>query len=176
MDLTLKQGPKSPLVILEDLKLHLRVDHDDEDLLISSLGEAALAHLDGPQGVLGRCIQPQVWLWHGWAEAGRHRLPLPGVTEVSGIDQTSPAEPVSLALDPRRRGAFTEISLAQAGQVSIEFTAQTPKEVWPVIKTAILLLVGHWYENREAVVIGMTSNTLPIGVDRLLSPLKMRWV
>jgi uncharacterized phiE125 gp8 family phage protein len=35
-------------------------------------------------------------------------------------------------------------------------------------KQAILLLVGHWYENREAVNIGNIVNTLPLAVDALL--------
>ncbi|PZP57976.1 MAG: phage gp6-like head-tail connector protein [Pseudoxanthomonas spadix] len=33
---------------------------------------------------------------------------------------------------------------------------------------AILLLVGHWVSNREAVVIGEVSNTVQLGVERLL--------
>lgn len=37
------------------------------------------------------------------------------------------------------------------------------------IKTAILLLVGHWYQNREAVT-GETANVLPFAVDALIGP------
>jgi uncharacterized phiE125 gp8 family phage protein len=36
------------------------------------------------------------------------------------------------------------------------------------IKQAILLLVGHWYENREAVVIGPAPTSIPMAVDALL--------
>lgn len=38
----------------------------------------------------------------------------------------------------------------------------------PDVEQAILLLVGHWYANREAVVIGTISTAVPLAVDRLL--------
>lgn len=38
------------------------------------------------------------------------------------------------------------------------------------IKTAILLLAGHWYENREAVVTGTIATALPMSVDALIAP------
>ena len=37
------------------------------------------------------------------------------------------------------------------------------------IKTAMMLLVAHWYASREAVIQGTTSE-LPLGVDALISP------
>lgn len=38
------------------------------------------------------------------------------------------------------------------------------------IKLAILLLVGHWFEHREVVVVGTISSSLQFTVDSLLSP------
>ncbi|MFP5432845.1 MAG: head-tail connector protein [Alphaproteobacteria bacterium] len=40
------------------------------------------------------------------------------------------------------------------------------------MKAAILLLVGHWYANREAVVTGTIATQLPMAVDALLAPLR----
>src|SRR5690606_10673336 len=48
-------------VTLAEAKLHLRVDHDDEDALISNLIQAATGHLDGWTGILGHCLVEQVW-------------------------------------------------------------------------------------------------------------------
>ncbi|HDL8117429.1 TPA: phage gp6-like head-tail connector protein [Yersinia enterocolitica] len=41
------------------------------------------------------------------------------------------------------------------------------------IDTAILLLIGHWYTNREATVIGVTSKQLEFTVDSLLQPYRI---
>lgn len=39
----------------------------------------------------------------------------------------------------------------------------------PAVEHAILMLVAHWYENREAVKDAATS-AVAIGVDRLIQP------
>lgn len=36
------------------------------------------------------------------------------------------------------------------------------------IWAAMLLLIGHWYANREAVNVGNITSELPLGVDALL--------
>lgn len=41
-----------------------------------------------------------------------------------------------------------------------------------VIKAAMLLLIGHWYANREAVSLGAASAEMPLSVSWLLQPLR----
>ncbi|WP_275789107.1 head-tail connector protein [Pararhizobium gei] len=36
------------------------------------------------------------------------------------------------------------------------------------LQEAILQLVAHWYENREAVLIGISSQALPSGLDDII--------
>lgn len=36
------------------------------------------------------------------------------------------------------------------------------------VQQAILLLVGHWFANREEVVLGAAANQVPMGVSALL--------
>lgn len=38
------------------------------------------------------------------------------------------------------------------------------------VRTAMLLLIGHWYENREASVIGQSVAKLPLAVESFLQP------
>ncbi|WP_447896044.1 head-tail connector protein [Vreelandella sp. GE22] len=38
------------------------------------------------------------------------------------------------------------------------------------ITTAMLLLINHWYANREAVIVGSITATLPMAVETLLWP------
>lgn len=41
------------------------------------------------------------------------------------------------------------------------------------VRAAMLLLIGHWYSNREAVVIGQTPSEVPFAVEALLQPYKI---
>ncbi|GJK86863.1 MULTISPECIES: head-tail connector protein [Citrobacter] len=41
------------------------------------------------------------------------------------------------------------------------------------VKAAILLLVGHWYANREAVNIGNITTEIPFTVEALLQPYRI---
>ena len=36
-------------------------------------------------------------------------------------------------------------------------------------KQAVLLLAGHWFENREATVAGTTVRTIPFAVESLIN-------
>lgn len=56
----------------------------------------------------------------------------------------------------------------------VEGTPVLPEQMGftPDVEQAVLLLVGHWYANREAVVTGTISTAIPLAVDRLLWPRK----
>lgn len=41
------------------------------------------------------------------------------------------------------------------------------------VKAAMLLLIGHWYANREAVATDKTPATVPFAVDSLLQPYRI---
>lgn len=61
----------------------------------------------------------------------------------------------------------------RSGSVAVQVVAgfgSVPK----AIKQAMLLLIGHWYENREAVNIGNSTSELPKAVDSLLDPHRIR--
>lgn len=58
---TLIEPPTASAVSLAEAKAHLRVDGDDEDLLIQTYIDAATAYLDGMDGILGRALCPQTW-------------------------------------------------------------------------------------------------------------------
>lgn len=61
MALTLIAGPLVSPLTLADAKAHLRVEHDDHDLMIQSLIDAAIEHFDGRDGWLGRALVQQTW-------------------------------------------------------------------------------------------------------------------
>lgn len=41
------------------------------------------------------------------------------------------------------------------------------------VKAAMLLLIGHWYTNRESVVVGQTVAEVPFAVEALLQPYRI---
>lgn len=179
-------------VTLAEAKLHLRVDHNDEDTLIESLIRAATEHLDGWTGILGRCLVEQVWRQDHDRFAREMIIPLGPVIAIQSITWRDPAGQLSTVpsgcYDLRTDEAGNAIirfdadyvfpiNLLESRAVAITFKAgyetnpgpPTTSTVPDPLKVAILLLVGHWYQNREAVsAAGMTS--LPFAVEALIAP------
>lgn len=98
-----------------------------------------------------------------------------------GIEQSLDAE--TLRLDTRpiypllapQWGSRWPSTTNEPESVTITATAGAA-ETPPDVEIAILLLVGHWYENRESVVIGTISSSVPMGVDMLLAPYRIHAV
>lgn len=150
-------APVLPVVTLDEMKAHLRVVHDDEDLVIQSLTDAAVAHLDGYRGVLGRAIMPQEWAVD--VDAGTHRLGLPDVTGA-----TVDAGDVTLAQD----------ALGWTATVTepcrITFSAQLPDDLLPAVQAAVRLWVEMHYDR----VTGPAKEAFQAAFNALIHP--VRWV
>ena len=43
------------------------------------------------------------------------------------------------------------------------------------VREAVLQLTGHWYENREASLVGISAEEIPFGVWQLIGPYR-EWV
>lgn len=155
--------PASKPVTLADAKDHLRVDHDDEDAVIAALLDAAVSHLDGWTGVLGRAIMPQTWRVS--APAGDVVLPMPDVTAASVDYGDGP-----VVLDVTATAAGPCVTLAQDGDVT--FTCRLPAHLLPAAAGAVKMLLAHWYQTREAVSAPMAE--VPLAVDALVSALRWR--
>ncbi len=167
-------------VSLAEAKAHLRVDYDDDDALIASLIGAAVDHLDGWTGILGRCLVEQEWRQDFAAGASCFPLPLGPVIEITSVTaggETVDQSGYSLIVDGGG-AAFMVPDHELAGSVSVAFRAgnranpQAPgvSTVPAAIKAAILLMVGNWYQTAEAVNIGNIVNEMPMGVRALLAP------
>lgn len=179
-------------VTLTEAKLHLRVDHNDEDTLILGLIRAATEHLDGWTGILGRCLVEQVWRQDHDRFARQMSIPLGPVIAVQSITWRDPAGQLStvpsgsydLRIDEAGNAVIRfdadyvfPTNLHESRAVAINFKAGYEINPGPPgsstvpdpLKVAILLLVGHWYQNREAVsTTGMAS--LPFAVKALIAP------
>jgi uncharacterized phiE125 gp8 family phage protein len=183
--------PAEPPVTLDEAKAHLRVDHDDDDDLISGFVAAAVSYLDGHTGVLGRCMVTQTWRQglSAWPPSGQILLPYPDVdpdtVEVTFRDsddaeQTLPDGQFEVIEDIRGavvsfRRSFTSPAVSDDRQapVSVTFAAGfgAAADVPVALKAAVLLLVGDLYENREDTVVGQVQVAeLPLSASRLIAP------
>lgn len=180
-------GPTETPVDLLDLALHLREDGEDQDLVIEQLLDAAVAHLDGDQGILGRALVTQTWRqdFRDWG-GGCLRLPLFPVASITSVvyvdaddaDQTVLAADYQLLADDAGYYVqfdedydFPNLTDEFGARVKVTYVAgQAVASVPAAIKQAIKLLVAHWYENREGVIIGTTSASVPMAVDMLVAP------
>lgn len=168
-------------VSLDEAKLHLRQDSDDENDLIIGLISAATEHLDGYSGILGRCVMAQDWQQDFPAFAADMVLDVSPVTKIVSVRYFDASGVRRDVLGARLMATAGRIIVRPpAGEtwpqttvredaVQVTVTAGYDKVPAP-IKQAILLLVGHWYANRESVVTGTIATVLPMSVDRLLAP------
>ena len=188
MPLILTTGPVIEPVSLDEAKLHLRVDHADEDVLIASLITAARVHLES---LLGLAFVTQHWnlVLDRWPEGSDLPLPLAPMQSINAItlysadDSSSVLDPASYALDalsqpPRLiwRGSGVRPLVGRSyNGVEISFTAgfgDNASDVPQPLRQAILLLTAHWYERREPVGLAGEVHEIPQMVAMLTHPYK----
>lgn len=181
-------APSEQPITLAEAKAQCRVRTADFDAEIQGFLDAAVDHLDGWRGTLGRCLISQGWRQPYRAFARRLVLPFPDVsavtlnyTDVDGSEQTVLPENydviasfggVMVVLKPSFDVPDTMDE--DATPVWVDFTAGygSAADVPSGIKQAIKLLVSHWFVHREAVDQPMQS--LPMGLDALTKPHKWK--
>ncbi len=183
-------APGAKPVSLVEAKGAAKVDFDDDNALIEGMIDAAISHLDGWSGVLGRCLINQGWRLSlcDWPACRFIRLPFPDVSAatVKYFDEDNAEQTVTASLVTRledERGTvirfsddftFPSVFDDRGDGVQVEFTAgygATAADVPPAIRTAILLMVAHWYNNREASTEGQQSE-IPFGASALIAPFR----
>lgn len=194
MVLKIYAAPTLEPVTIAEVKEHLRLDTttDVEDSYLAALITAARVHVES---VTNRALVTQTWdeYWDEWpaSELLLSRAPLVSVTSLSYTDSAAATSVVSATLydvdtdsTPGRitlgygdswpsvvlhpKNPIAVRYVAGYGSTAVVAVASIPRP----IKQALLLLVGHWYESREAVgesLAGAERKVLPFGVDALLA-------
>lgn len=165
-------APTVAPITLSEAKAQTRVDHNDEDVLIQHYIDAATSLLDGLTGILGRCLVTQSWQMEIDAITGPILLPFPD-SSIDGAlftDAAGGTLAYDLALQDQR--LLLRPNSGHGRPVKITFTAGygAAAAVPAAIRQAMLLLIGQWYDNREAVTVGAAGSLMPLAVDALLAP------
>ena len=167
-------------VTTAEAKLYARVDIADDDTLIAGLVTAARIYAENfcRKDFIDRTY---TWYLDDWAYDQTLNFPRNPVNAVSSIqyydtdaaqqtlsssvyvfDQYSIPQKLWLAPDATWPSLDDDIRR----KVEVNFT--TSVTVPETVNIAIKMLVAHWYENREAVVVGSGVNPLPLAVEHLL--------
>jgi len=178
MGLQLITPPASKPVALAVAKAHLRIDGADEDAAIDRLISAATSQV---QHITYRALVTQSWrLTLDAFPCGVIKVPLPPLkavtaftyTDINGVEQPLAGYQVDntglIGRISPAYGTSWPAARCQPQSLKIDFTAGY--DVVPDdIVAALLLIVGHLDQNREAVTVGQAIE-LPLGVDALLAP------
>lgn len=168
-------------VSVDEAREHCRIDYDDEDALLAAYITAAREYAET---VTRRTLISSTWD-HTLDRfpAGAIQLPRPPLVEVEGVyyidpdGETQTLDPGAYRWDARQEpglvmpapGYSWPATRRMPGAVWIRYRAGYPNGVIPGgVRVAILLMVAHWFANREAVTIGSAPHEVPLAVDRLL--------
>lgn len=193
LNLALITPPATEPITLTEAKAHVRVTASTEDTLLTALIVAARQFVEEETS---RALITQTWErqlddWPAFV-----RLPRPpalAITSIKYVDEDGTeatlastaytlyanVEPGHLVIDGDELP--TGVVLADYAGVRIRYTAGygAAAAVPQALKQAMLLLIGHWYLNREAVAIGgqrSSMTPLPLGVDALIAPYRLMWM
>lgn len=185
MGLTLLTAPTVWPVTLEEARAHCRVRSNDEDALIQGYIRAATKMIELSLGI---SIATQTWKLTLDEFSNAIELPRGPVLSVDSVeyyDAEGAAQTVSTALytadlssDPQwvvlnSDEAWPDV-LDGVNAVSVTYTAGMIED--EDLRHAILLLIGHWHGNREAVNVGSSVTSMPFAVEALMQPYRKMFV
>lgn len=170
-------------VTLAEAKAHLRVDGTSQDAHITALVRAAADQIERDTGLSLRAREfaQTVNDW-GVSRIRLERRPLNSITSV--VYDAETGSEATLAADQYRPRDFLGMpNIIPAkdvtwpalesipGAVRVTYAAGLPSNdtVPATLKQAALLLVGHWFENREGVAM-KESHALEQGYAALIGP------
>lgn len=174
-----------------EAKAHLRVDHANDDTYIGTLITAAREYVEAHTR---RQLMPATWtLCLESFPNGEIELPYPPLVSITSVKyipaggtlttlSASNYQVDTYSLPGRIAPAYGYVWPSVRGGdwngVQIVYAAgyAAAANVPTSIKQAILLIVGHLYENREPEITGLSISRFQLAVDALLMPHRGQWL
>lgn len=184
MRLELVTAPAAEPLTLAEAKAHLRVTSSDEDALVTRLIAAARRQVEA---TLRRRLITQTWRLlrndFGAPIVLSDLAPAQSIVSVKYLDTAGALQTLATSVyqlvkeaPPRLVLAYDQAWPDLRGDIEgvrievISGYGAAGSDVPQNILAAMLLLIGHWYENRETVNVGSITSLLPYSVEALLSP------
>lgn len=180
MALAQSAAPAVEPITLAEAKAFLRLDTGTDDAFVASLITTSRLHIEA---ALDLALITQSFTLA--VKDNRRRAIQIGVHPLKSVDAirliASDGIATNLDLDPveidgtdRPARVMLPAGVAPSNcKVEVDFTAgfgDAASDVPEPIRHALLLLIAHWYENREPVSVGSAAAKIPSMVSELLAP------
>jgi uncharacterized phiE125 gp8 family phage protein len=183
-------APAVSPISLAEAKAQMRVEGSDDDAIIQRLIDAAVAFVD-VQGVLGRAMITQTW--GQWLSPNPSTVslmlgPVQSVSAIKYYDLNGTLQTATLAdfnvfgtpnritITPKTSKAWP-ITQTRDDAIKIEYVVgygSTSASVPQTVRHALLMLVAHWYENRETTQEKQMQD-LPYGFMEMMNIERNSW-
>lgn len=183
-------APATTAISLEEVRQQLRIEHSDDDLLLDRLINVAQAFTD-VMGALGHAMINQTWAQWVAPYPSEVRLFLGPVRSVSsikyydtdGVLQTATLDNFDVfgtefatTIKPKSGYAWPSTQ-NRPDAIRIEYVigyGSSASDVPEGIRHAMMMLIGHWYENRENAALDQLSD-VPYGYDVIIGLYRRAW-
>lgn len=181
--LNIVTAPTTEPVTLTEVKSQLRITGTDEDTYLGTLIVAAREYCERRQR---RALITQTWdlFLDGWPAADYIQIPRPPLVSVTYVKYTDSAGTVTTwdtanyIVDSNKTPGVVSLAYSKSwptatlrptSPIVVQFVAGygTAAAVPQTAKHAMLLIISHWYENREATT-ELSLKELPMAVESLL--------
>jgi uncharacterized phiE125 gp8 family phage protein len=180
--LTLIENEYVAPVSLNEIKAHLRIDDTAEDTYLAGLVNAAVATLEAHADVdlTQKTYQLVLPCFTSKLQLRRKLVSVESIDYYDSDNELQSLEHFKTFIPQDLPGWLEPVdywpaTYPRTDAVSVTFDAGY-EECPAVAKQAICLLVGHWYENREAVVTGTIATELPLAYQHLANMLSYQGV
>ena len=162
---------------LADVKLFLRVDHDDEDDVIEALANAAITWCENYCNRKFATGQTATFYLSSFRSASLAYGPVTAINSVAYDDTSGTEQTLATSKyyydtpndNPVRIYFHDTPDLEDYNSQPVRVVCNVGAAPTQEVKHAVRLLTGHWYENRRTVVTGTIATSIPFAVEALLS-------